>query len=69
MSDKFWLEHYGNLVGWKISSVAIDKEADSDIFPEGLYGLILTKGNKKKIAWILRDPEGNGKGFLEVESI
>ena len=69
MNNKFWLEHYGDLVGWTISSVAIAKEADSDIFPEGLYGLILKKGNKKKVAWILRDPEGNGEGFLEVGSI
>ena len=71
MSDKFWVKHYGKLVGWKISSVAYEDQLDEDedMFPEGLYGLVLTKGKKKKIAWILRDPEGNGEGFLEISPI
>lgn len=69
MSDKFWFKHYRELVGWKICSVTKSEDEDPDIFPEGLYGLILTKGKEKKVAWILADPEENGEGFLRIQSI
>ena len=68
MSDKFWKEHYGQLVDWKVSGLAKSTE-DPDLFPEGLWGLTLTNGEQKKVAWILRDPEGNGEGFLEIRSL
>lgn len=38
--------------------------ADDD---EGTFGLIIQKGKQqKKVLWVLRDPEGNGPGFLEL---
>ena len=67
MPNEFWEEHYGQLVGWTVSGVA-NRAKDPDLFPEGLWGLTLTNGEQKKVAWVLRDPEGNGGGFLEIMS-
>lgn len=58
-------KHYAQLCGWTITQIAIDKMDRG----EELCGLILTKGKDEKdekIAWILRDPEGNGAGFLDI---
>ena len=33
---------------------------------EPWIGLVLEKGHKKKLAWILMDPEGNGVGHLDI---
>ena len=63
-NDAF-VKHYAQLVGWTIEQIATD-EMD---YGEELYGLVLTKGKSKKIAWILRDPEGNGAGFLEIDNV
>ena len=32
-------------------------------------GLIMERGSKQKIAWVLMDPEGNGIGFLDIQNI
>jgi len=56
--------NYEDLVGYTVSSVAKDT---SDSMP--VYGLILTKNKQSKVAWVLRDPEGNGPGFLEINSV
>ena len=65
MPNEVWEEHYGQLVGWTVSGVT-NRAGDPDLFPEGLWGLTLTDGEQKKVAWVLRDPEGNGGGFLEI---
>jgi len=36
---------------------------------EVFYGLKIVKGNQIFHAWILRDPEGNGPGFLDIEEV
>jgi len=59
-----WItKHYGQIVGYKITGMAIDDSHDSR---EPWIGLVLEKGHKKKLAWILMDPEGNGVGHLDI---
>lgn len=54
------IEVYKGLIGRTIKDVVKDSEEDSyDTF----YGLLLDDGT---IAWIQRDPEGNGPGFLQI---
>ena len=61
--DGSFLDEYSKIVGYKIVGIAQD---DSD--PDEIWeGLVLLKGTKRKIAWIQRDPEGNGSGFLSIE--
>ena len=66
----FWEKHLGQLIGWKITKVTLD---DSDyaleLDPEGTYGLVLQKGSSLKIAWVMRDPEGNGGGCLDIMDV
>lgn len=56
-----YVEHYGQLIGKKVSKIA--KKADG-VFHDEFYGLIFNDGT---IAWILQDPEGNGPVFLNIE--
>jgi|TARA_R110000787_G_scaffold60573_1_gene137337 hypothetical protein len=65
-NNGYFEKHYGQLVGYKVTQVALD---DSDPNEEEWCGLVLTKGGVKKIAWILRDPEGNGSGFLDIVDV
>ena len=53
------------MIGYKVTQIALD---DSDTNEEWL-GLVLTRGGFKKVAWILRDPEGNGAGFLDIVDV
>ena len=64
-NNGYFEKHYGQLVGYKVSQVAVD---DSDPNEEWC-GLVLTKGGFKKVAWILCDPEGNGAGFLDIVDV
>ena len=64
-NDGYFEKHYGQLVGYKVTQIALD---DSDTNEEWL-GLVLTRGGFKKVAWILRDPEGNGAGFLDIVDV
>lgn len=59
----YFIKHYEDLVGYKVSSVTKDT---SDLVP--FYGLVLTKNKQSKVAWVLQDPEGNGPGFLEINT-
>lgn len=51
-------DHYSRLAGRRITRIV---ESDDD---EHIPGFELDDG---KTVWILRDPEGNGPGFLEIE--
>ena len=64
--DDAFEKHYKQLVGWTIKQIAADEMED---YGEDIYGLVLTKGKAKKIAWISRDPEGNGPGFLDIADV
>jgi hypothetical protein len=60
-------KEYSKLVGYTITDIAVDKDHFEDC---ELCGLVLSKkGKHKQIAWVLRDPVGNGVGFLEIECI
>ena len=55
-------KHLGQLVGRTVTGLVADPEFEED-FGEPAYGLKFDNGS---IAWILRDPEGNGPGFLDI---
>ena len=58
------------LVGGKITAIGIDnsEEAIAD-FGEPVYCLVVTMPNGRvKHAYIMQDAEGNGAGFLDVQS-
>lgn len=54
--------YYNQLVGKTITKVIIEQGSEEE-FGEPVYGFILNDGS---IFWLLRDPEGNGPGFLEI---
>lgn len=54
---KRWMEsHLGPLVGHKITKLIFDGDET--------WGFEIDNGAR---AWILRDEEGNGPGFLDIE--
>lgn len=63
-NDSPFVDEYSQLIGFKVTQIAIDDTDDE----EAWTALVLEKGNKKKLAWILRDPEGNGAGFLDIRT-
>lgn len=52
------LKYYGKLIGKTVKSIAVD---DANEY----FGLIF---NDDTVAWVLRDPEGNGPGYLDIEN-
>lgn len=60
------IKHLQPLVGKTVTGLCIDdsKETLADLH-RPLYGLRFSDGS---IAWILQDPEGNGPGFLEIQT-
>ena len=56
-----YTKHYGKLKGKTVKQIVNDGGSSG----EGLiYGLEFTDGT---ISWILRDEEGNGAGFLDIQ--
>lgn len=58
-ADTFMVE-YSKLVGKTVQKIVKDSEAG-----EPFYGLAMSDGT---VAWIEQDPEGNGPGFLRIQS-
>jgi hypothetical protein len=58
------ISHLTQLVGKKIAGICHDDGADPTLGGEKIYGLVF---DDETIAWILRDPEGNGPGHLEIQ--
>jgi hypothetical protein len=59
-----WItKHYGPLVGGKIVGIVYDTQE----FGEPVVGLKVERDGHKTTAWILRDPEGNGPGHMEID--
>ena len=58
-ADAFEEKHLAQLVGRKVIGLAKDETEDGTF-----WALRLSGG---KIAWINRDPEANGPGFLSIE--
>lgn len=53
--------HAERLCGYTISETVCRPK-------EEMWGLLLTHPSKESlIAWISRDPEGNGPGFLDIQ--
>ena len=52
-------QYYGQLVGKTVNGVVVDL---SNV--ESCWGLEFTDGTT---AWIMRDEEGNGPGFLDIQ--
>jgi len=63
----YLVKEYKKLEGYTITGVTT-RPADEDYPGEDRFvGLVLEKKASKKTAWVQRDPEGNGRGFLMVE--
>jgi hypothetical protein len=66
----YLVKEYKKLEGYTITGVttsSVDEEYPGE---DRFVGLVLEKEFRrqpKKIAWVQRDPEGNGRGFLMVE--
>ena len=66
----FLVEKYSQLVGYTIVDVAVDDGEDVLLdLNEPAIGLVLSDGKNQKLAWIMRDAEGNGVGFLDIVRI
>jgi hypothetical protein len=68
--DKFWAEHYGQLVGCKIMHL-LGSEAPGDdmFFGFRVKGPALVDGKyveSTRDVFIMQDPGGNGPGFLDI---
>ena len=54
------------MVGKKVVSILVDSSQETvRDFGEPLFGLEMSDNTR---IWVLRDPEGNGPGFLSIES-
>ncbi len=61
-----YLAEYKKLVGKVCVDVVCDTEG---VDGEPLYGLVFKSGikdRKPSVAWVYRDEEGNGAGFLNI---
>jgi hypothetical protein len=60
---KAYAEEAKKLVGRTVNGVCVS--------PDGYWGLVFAEQEgqtgEKLIAWVNRDPEGNGAGFLDIE--
>ena len=54
-------KHLGQLLGKRVAGLVHSPATQYD---ESTYGLRFDDGS---IAWIMRDPEGNGPGHLDIE--
>lgn len=64
----YLVKEYKKLEGYTITGVTT-RPADEEYPGEDRFvGLVLEKKASKKTAWVQRDPEGNGRGFLMVEN-
>jgi len=59
---EFEVVHYGKLTGKTVKAIV----TDGGIEGGECYGLQFTDGT---IAWIMRDPEGNGPGWLDLQPL
>ena len=65
-SESYYLTHYKKLRGKFLVDVVEDKDG---VNGEPMYGLVFKsspKDRKPSVAWIYRDEEGNGPGFLDI---
>ena len=58
-------EHLSRLVGLAVAGLVEDSGSEAD-FGEPCHGLVFDNG---LVAWIMRDAEGNGPGFLDIEPL
>jgi len=63
-------KEYTKLIGYTVIDIAVDDGEDVLLdYNEPAIGLVLSDGKTQKLAWIMRDPEGNGVGFLDIVEI
>ena len=61
MGNVFYIKHYGQLKGKTVKRIVEDGGASG---MGVIYGIEFSDGT---IAWIQRDAEGNGAGFLDIQ--
>ena len=63
----YLVKEYKKLEGYTITGVTTSPVDEHYPGEDRFVGLVLEKKASKKTAWVQRDPEGNGRGFLMVE--
>ena len=63
----YLVKEYKKLEGYTITGVTTSTADEEYPGEDRFVGLVLEKKASKKTAWVQRDPEGNGRGFLMVE--
>ena len=62
--NNYMRKHLQQLLGKTVTALVVDDTPDTlDDFGEPLWGLKFTDGT---VTWIMRDPEGNGPGFMDI---
>ena len=59
--SNIWMKHFNPILGKKVVGIVHDPSGGDNLFPQ--LGL---RFEDDTIAWILRDDEGNGPGWLEI---
>lgn len=65
MKEHPYAKELAKLIGGKITKIIVDTNSEEG-FGEPYCGFIVEKGSKKFQVIALRDPEGNGAGFMEI---
>jgi hypothetical protein len=58
---RYQIKNFSPLIGKTVKAVVRDGGSE---WTEEFFGLEFTDGT---VAWVLRDPEGNGRGHLQIE--
>jgi hypothetical protein len=62
MENSDYIKHYSQLKGKTVKGLTVVEDDEASGLGD-IYGLEFTDGT---IAWIQRDEEGNGAGFLDI---
>ena len=65
-AKEYFTEHYGQLIGFTVEGVGVDTSDETGMAPT--FCLVMKKGRKQLNVFISADEEGNGPGYLEIET-
>ena len=64
IENNYMFKHLKPLIGKKVKGLAVDNTRETlAAFGEPIWGLEFTDGT---VVFAMRDPEGNGPGFLDI---
>jgi hypothetical protein len=65
-SENYSIKCLMKLVGYKVAQVLQAPDSETG---EPYLGLLLKNGADERAIWFLRDEEGNGAGFFDIEPL